>query len=112
MDFIFLISGQFIEEVIHSKTRQLHDTNYHVEKDETLFYYSYDDKKIICNFEKQFKNPFSSLPQLPLKKFSTPNFVILSDFIEAGGDENLIINFLWPGSPEYRNVPKFSDRQV
>ena len=33
---------------------------------------------------------------MSLKKFSTSNFFIWSEFLGVGGDENLIINFLCP----------------
>ena len=52
--------------------------------------------------KKQFKICFEQPSSL--KNVSHPIFFILSDFLGARGDENLIINFLWPNE----NVLKIS----
>ena len=62
-------------------------------KKKMFFKYSFHNSNSFAVLKSGIKSVFS---KLSLKKFSTSKFFIWSEFLGAGGDENLIINFLWP----------------
>ena len=60
-------------------------------KKKTLFYYTSHDKYN----DLQFKICFN-ISLMASERFSAQKCFILSILLGMGGDENLIINFLWP----------------